>query len=252
MTMSSERVSLENLPSEAMATDAERPPTLTRREAIRRVGLLLGGTALIGCGRIDDVEKTAEKAARAPANADLGKFSAQEVAFLDEVAETIVPATRTPGAKDAKVGAFMALMVTDCYDPGEQKTFRDGMGRVDAAAMQAANVSFMQATPQQRLAVLEAFDRQARREAYAGEAEDRKRKGLAQLPPYDSIEAADSMAAGAVEPATFFRMMKELALLGYFTSEIGCTQALRYVEVPGRYDPCADYVAGSPAWAAHA
>jgi hypothetical protein len=47
-------------------------------------------------------------------------------------------------------------------------------------------------------------------------------------------------------------MMKELALLGYFTSEIGCKQAMRYVEAPGRYDPCIPYKAGDPAWAQHA
>ncbi len=241
-----------NMSSQPTPSESEQAPTITRREAIRRVSLLLGGAALIGCGRVEDVEKAAEKAASAPANTRLGQFSSQEIAFLDEVAETIVPATRTPGAKDAKVGAFMALMVTDCYDPGEQKTFRDGMRRVDAAATKAANVPFMQATPQQRLAVLTAFDRQAHREAYESEAQDRKRQGLAQLPPYDSIEAEEITSDAPVEPATFFRMMKELALLGYFTSEIGCTQALRYIEVPGRYDPCIDYVAGSPAWAAHA
>ena len=38
----------------------------------------------------------------------------------------------------------------------------------------------------------------------------------------------------------YFRLMKELALLGYFTSEIGYRQAqMRYVETPGRYGPCA-------------
>ena len=52
--------------------------------------------------------------------------------------------------------------------------------------------------------------------------------------------------------AHYFRMMKELALLGYFTSEIGCTQATRYVETPGRFDPCIPYSAGETAWASHA
>ena len=47
-------------------------------------------------------------------------------------------------------------------------------------------------------------------------------------------------------------MMKELTLLGYFTSEIGCTQAQRYAETPGRYDPCVPYKAGDKAWAPHA
>ena len=59
-------------------------------------------------------------------------------------------------------------------------------------------------------------------------------------------------AITADTPAHYFRMMKELALLGYFTSEIGCTQAQRYVESPGRYDPCVPYTPGEKAWAPHA
>ena len=53
-------------------------------------------------------------------------------------------------------------------------------------------------------------------------------------------------------PAHYFRMMKELALLGYFTSEIGYTRAMRYIEAPGRYDPCAPHKPGDKSWAAHA
>ena len=47
-------------------------------------------------------------------------------------------------------------------------------------------------------------------------------------------------------------MMKELALLGYFTSEIGYTQAMRYLESPGRFDPCAPHAPGDKSWAGHA
>jgi hypothetical protein len=54
------------------------------------------------------------------------------------------------------------------------------------------------------------------------------------------------------EPPHYFRMMKELVLLGFFTSEIGCTQAQRFVETPGRFDPCIPYTPGEPAWALHA
>lgn len=239
-----------NMPSEPMPSEPERSGAINRREAIRRISLLLGGAALIGCSRMDDVDAAAEKAARASVPTAIGRFSVEDIAFLDEIAETIVPATRTPGAKEAKVGAFMALMVTDCYDPGEQKIFRDGMREVDAAAKKTANVAFMQATPQQRLQVLTAFDLEAHREA--AEADERKRNGSAQTPPYDSIEAEEASFDKSDEITHFFRMMKELTLLGYFTSEIGCTQVLRYTEVPGRYDPCVPYVEGTPAWAAHA
>jgi hypothetical protein len=47
----------------------------------------------------------------------------------------------------------------------------------------------------------------------------------------------------------YFRMMKELTLLGYFTSEIGSTQARRYVPVPGRYEGCIPYKKGDKAFA---
>jgi hypothetical protein len=51
------------------------------------------------------------------------------------------------------------------------------------------------------------------------------------------------------EPNHYFRMMKELTLLGYFTSEVGATKALRYVPVPGRYEGCIPYKKGDRAWA---
>jgi hypothetical protein len=57
---------------------------------------------------------------------------------------------------------------------------------------------------------------------------------------------------GADARPHYFRLIKELTLLGYFTSEIGCTQALRYIETPGRFEPRVTYTAGEKAWAAHA
>jgi hypothetical protein len=47
-------------------------------------------------------------------------------------------------------------------------------------------------------------------------------------------------------------MMKELSLLGFFTSEIGYTKAMRYKETPGKYEPCLPYVKGETSWASHA
>jgi hypothetical protein len=65
-------------------------------------------------------------------------------------------------------------------------------------------------------------------------------------------DASVAPALTADPPTHYFRMMKELALLGYFTSEIGCTQAQRYMENPGRFDPCVPYTPGEKSWAAHA
>ena len=57
----------------------------------------------------------------------VGIFTAADVALLDEIAETILPETSTPGAKAAKTGAFMALMVTEAYTDANQQVFRDGL-----------------------------------------------------------------------------------------------------------------------------
>ena len=220
-----------------MNVSSERKPLqpINRREAILYVSALLGGSAFTGGSGLLGA---CERAGHALHEATLGEFTAQDIAFLDEIAETILPATKTPGAKAAKTGAFMALMVTDSYSPAERDIFCDGMRRVEGAMRKAHGVSFMQATPPQRTALLVTLDREQKRAMDARHA------------ARHALEAAASTEHRA--PAHYFRMMKELALLGYFTSEIGCTQATRYVETPGRFDPCIPYAPGEPAWAAHA
>ena len=249
-----------------MTLDIEQIRLINRREAIRRVSALLGGVAFVGGSSL----LTACEQAKAPSGEAPGKFSTEDIAYLDEIAETILPATKTPGAKAAKTGAFMALMVTDSYDAKQQKIFRDGMGMIDAASKKANNLGFMAATPAQRLAVLTTFDREQKGYTDQREAADRKKKGLAPMSTETSAPAADPhlpderkevavgteasgvVAVAADAPPHFFRMMKELALLGFFTSEVGYTKVQRYIESPGRFDPCLPYTAGEPAWAPHA
>jgi hypothetical protein len=230
------------------------PDMISRREAILRVTALLGGVGLVGgtalltgC-RDEAAEKKATEDTFAP-------FTPDEVAFLDEVADTILPETSTPGAKAAKTGAFMAVIVTDSYKPSDQKVFREGMKTLDAASQKANGASFMAATPQQRLALLETVDREQK--AYGEALQAAKKKKAEAVLPDQRKEAAKTSdtpapAITAEPPAHYFRMMKELALLGYFTSEIGCTQAQRYVESPGRFDPCVPYKPGEKSWAGHA
>lgn len=188
---------------------------MNRRDALSRVALLMGGTIagaeffLSGC-------KTGDQSA---AGLPLGKDA---IALLDEIAETIIPTTSTPGAKAAKVGAFMHVMVTDCYEQKDQQTFLDGMAKVNEACNKMHGHSFMKATPEQRKELLTALDKEAK--------EFQKNKK-----PED--------------PAHYFTLMKQLTLLGYFTSEIGATQALRYVAVPGKYEGCIPYKKGDKAWA---
>ena len=220
------------------------PEMITRREAVLRVSALLGGVALVGGSAL--LTGCREENTDAP-------FTADEIAFLDEVAETILPQTSTPGAKAAKTGTFMALIVTDSYSPRDRKTFREGMRKLDKESRKANGVSFVTATPQQRLSLLNVVDREQK-----AERDTRKAEAIKKAEAFlrnDAAPVGDVSAASAITadpPAHYFRMMKELALLGYFTSEIGYTQAQRYVESPGRFDPCVPYHPGEKAWASHA
>ncbi|MBV6522813.1 MAG: hypothetical protein MNPFHGCM_02963 [Gemmatimonadaceae bacterium] len=195
--------------------------TIDRREAIRRVASIFGGATLVGSTAF----WTACQKERGAAYQGVGTFTSEDVALLDEIADTILPPTETPGAKAAMVGPFIALMVTDCFDTEDQKVFMDGLRQFDQATPATGNVRFGAATPEARLTWIEGLDREAK--------------------TYMDAAAKDA-------PRHYFRMIKELTLLGYFTSEIGYTQAMRYVESPGRFDPCAPYAAGETIWASHA
>ena len=239
--------------------------SIDRREAVRRVTALLGGIAFVGGPRLlyaTEHDAHARAALLAESARGVGPFTAADVAFLDEVAETMLPATSTPGAKAAKVGPFMALMVNDSYDASEQKIFRDGIKALDEESRTAYGVGYMRARPRQRLMLLERLDREQKKYMDAREAAQRARgngdkKSEAFVPDQrkEMAPAAGANPAAAItadSPTHYFRMMKELALLGYFTSEIGYTQAQRYVESPGKFEPCVPYKRGERAWAPHA
>jgi hypothetical protein len=225
----------------------ESPVMITRREAILRVSALLGGVALVGGSALLTGCREGNQLGNDTA------FTPDDVAFLDEVAETILPQTSTPGAKAAKTGAFMALIVTDSYSERDQKVFRAGMRKLDDASRKANGASFMAATPAQRLALLQILDKEQKAEGDVQKAEAIKKAEAFLSEKVAPVSDANAATAITAEPPRhYFRMMKELALLGYFTSEIGCTQAQRYVESPGRFEPCLPYKAGEKAWAPHA
>ena len=190
---------------------------MNRREALSSVALLLGGTIigsevfLSGCTNMD------KKIGSAGLN-----FSPDDISFLDEVGETIIPATDTPGAKEAKIGEFMHTIVRDCYAEKEQQIFIDGMGKLNEASKKMNGKSFLESSPAERKSLLTALDKEQKDYSAKKKPED---------------------------PAHYFRMMKELTIWGYFSSEAGATKALRYIAVPGRYEGCVPYKKGDKAWA---
>ena len=204
---------------------------ITRRDALARVALIMGGAViggdffLSGCSpSTSDKEKVATKTpdASAPPAAPKEVLTSEQAAYLNEVGETILPATKSPGAKAANVGPFMAVMVRDCYKPEDQQNFVKGLTQLEAASQKMNGKGFMDSTPAQRTALLTALDTEQKQ--------------------YSKTKAIEA-------PNHYFRMMKELTLLGFFTSEVGATKALRYLPVPGKYDGNVPYKKGDRAWA---
>ncbi len=182
---------------------------MKRREALSLTATILGGT-LIGADAFLSGCKADSK--------NTGLFSENDIRLLDEIGETILPETdQSPGAKAAQIGEFMQTIVTDCYDEKEQVIFIAGLGTVEKTAKEKFSNSFLKITSGQRLEMLTVFDNEAK-----------------------------NVKEG--EPAHFFGMMKELTLWGYFSSEPGVTQALRYNPVPGRFEGCVPYGEGERAW----
>src|SRR5580704_4236630 len=207
---------------------------MNRRDAIGRVAILMGG-AVIGA----EFFLSGCKPKGASSVADL--FTEDNTAFLNEVADTILPDTKaSPGAKAANVGAFMAVMVRDCYIPEDQKTFVDGIGKLNDAAKKKSGSGFMDLTPQQRTDLLVDLDKEQK--AFTADRDK-------QLAADAAKHKGEANYKGPELPNHYFRQMKQLTLLGYFTSEIGATKALRYIAIPGRYDGCVPYKKGDKAWA---
>lgn len=204
---------------------------MERREAVKYISILLGG-AVIGADAFLSGCKT-----KTGSTTD---WTTEDVAFLNEIGETILPRTSTPGAKDANVGQFMTVMVNDCYVEADQKAFREGLGKLNDASEKKFSKNFMGITPQQRTELLTELDKEAKDyQKKVGEfnsAENKKEK--------DEIAKGNKGYVKQHMAPHYFTMMKQLTLLGFFTSQEGMTKAVRYLPVPGRYEGCVPYKKG--------
>jgi len=204
---------------------------MDRREAIMRVAALTGLTLsaplltglLTSCDTKTNTNQT-EKVTRV--------ISGKHKTMVEEIAERIIPTTDTPGAKEAKVPEFILLTLADCYSMADQDRFFQGLDALDAQAKKSYNNSFLDLKSQEQTSLLQQAEKTAKDEA-------RKKKD----------DAAKLEGKKAEPEPGFFQMMKELTVVGYFSSEIGATQALSYVHVPGSYNSCTDLQPNQKTWA---
>ena len=163
-------------------------------------------------------------------------FTEAHHSTITELADTIIPATGSPGAKAAGVGPFIAMMIAECYPEKIQKIFVDGLDDLDKRSESKFSNSFATINAEQRTSVLQELVEELKKKK-AEDAEKAKANGTKKDP-----------GAPKKDPS-FFQLAKELTVLGYFTSEIGAKQALEYSAVPGKYESCIDMKPGQKAWA---
>jgi len=192
-----------------------RRDTISRRQALEQVALLLGGaiSAPTVAGVLSPATRRAWAASPAWAPRTLSPAQLELVATL---AEHIIPQTDTPGARTAGVHRFVDTLLTDHYAATERDRFLAGLTAVDGRARSAHGNVFVQCAPEQRIALLTEMD-------------------------------AGAYASGSGEDGWFFRRMKELTLVGYYTSEIGASQEL-LVSPFGVYRGDIPYASVGRAW----
>jgi Gluconate 2-dehydrogenase subunit 3 len=205
---------------------------MDRRELLKMIALVTGGAVVGGELFLSGCTSGAKTEAG---------FTAANISLLDEIGETILPATSSPGAKAAQVGEFMKVYVTDCYTQASQDAFTKGIGELQEACKKMYSKSFMDCTPEQRRDLLISLEKEAKEFNKGPEEEDKKnRQDLKDKHrEYDFVSSTKH----------YYTMMKQLTLLGFFTSKPGATQALRYVPVPGKYDGALPYKKGDKAFA---
>jgi len=142
-------------------------------------------------------------------------FTAAERSLIAELSQVILPATDTPGAIEAGVPAFLEKIVFEWYSPGERRLFLAGLRELGEESSKRYKCDFAHCSSEQKQLLVRQLESAA------------KRLSTTLLDPPEQ------------ERYAFFTMLKKFVVIGYFSSEVGCTQALRYV--PGPKQPIADY-----------
>ena len=182
---------------------------MNRREALKTTTALLGGVLAGSSGLLLGCGPAAR--ARVP-----GILSAEDETLIEEVADTLLPSTpASPGAKAAGVGPTINLLLTECYKPDAQQRVVQGMSELRATCGARCGKGFASLPRREREQLLREIDAEARKHA----------------------------------DTHYFTLVRELAHGAYFSSQIGATQALRYIQTPGRFDGCVPLTPGQPAWA---
>jgi hypothetical protein len=190
------------------------PDHMNRREAIQKATLVLGGAFSLPTLMAMDRWQAGQSLAVAGFI-----VTDQQMQIIGEVAEIIIPKTTTPGAKDTGVPAFIVMMMQDCYKAPEHASFLEGVKALEQR-------DFLVLDAAKRLEVIRQVERDSVEEMKAYQVRQTK------MGDNDNREQMAAQAKGL----PFWRLIKELTMLGYFTSEDGIKLSFEYVPIPGKLE----------------
>lgn len=187
---------------------------VSRRDAIKQLAL--------ACGLLLSANSLSALAASVTPPTDLTRskktlLTSDQLALVRELGEIIIPTTDTPGAIAAGVHDFINHFTVYCASTAEQQSLVAGLTRIDTSAQSRFNKPFLSASKTQQIKLLTHMEQAA-----------------------DGFTAADR---------DFIKQLKALVLFGYYTSEIGASQELAYLTIPGGYKGNFKFKQVGKAWA---
>src|SRR5438105_405445 len=120
---------------------------IDRREALKKTAWIMG--AAVSASTVAAFLQSCKSAP--DLNYKPVFFNEDQAKIVSELAETIIPKTDTPGAKDVGVPNFIDMMLKDCYKEDDQKSFLEGLSKFDAEAKAAYGDSFIYLKDDQKL-----------------------------------------------------------------------------------------------------
>jgi len=164
---------------------------MNRRTVFKNLVIVAGGILILpSCST--DKNKASIELSKLDIDADQEKL-------LGEVAETIIPATDTPGAKELNLHLFVLKMLNDCYEKEDQDKFLKGLAQMDEQCKKQNGSSFLKSTTAQRILLLEIIEKE---EDKSGELKH------------------------------FYELMKSRTIQGYMNSKYVMTNLVKYEMIP--------------------